>query len=256
MKASEPVTLSNSPINPVPRPPSAKPVESSLATVHNNARSMPKALNQAGAGVALKGVKAAKTGEAARSRGVGCTPDGTTKAKAAAKGLAPATPATRQKQGRKAEPQKAAVAAVPFKEQTAAAGAAEAKAAMPQRDQDQQGFSRVMNSSIMVIAPHLVQFMPPKKMAPFSNYTHCSGLHLPMHVLGWYPGTQHGSILHLQVKVPAAAEELAFRAGTCSSEPGETRTSLAPVDEAPLVMGTGAEGSVNMKLVQALVGTD
>ena len=103
MEATEVVTLSSPPISPVPRPPSAGLVERSSAAVQNIARAMPKAVNLAGTGVAVEGVKAAETRIAAPSRGVGCTPDGTSKAKSAAKGLAPGDPATRRKHGSKVE---------------------------------------------------------------------------------------------------------------------------------------------------------
>ena len=249
IEASEPVTLSTSRMNPVSNPPSAALVQTSSAAVQNTARAMPKASNQAGAGVAVKGVKAAKTGEAARSRGVGCTPGGTSKAKSAAKGLAPATPATRPKQGRKAEPKKAAAATA--KEHTAAAAGTEA--ALPHGDQQEaQGCGR--KSMTMVIAPHLVQYMSPKKLAPISGYVHCSGLYVPRHVVDWYPGMQHGSPLHLQVKVPAAAEELASKGGTSSLEVEEARTSLAPAEEARGIFGERGENHVQMKLVLALDG--
>ena len=56
-------------------------------------------------------MKAGKTGKAACSRGVGCTPGGTSKAKSAANGLALVTPATGPKHGRKAEPKKGAAGA-------------------------------------------------------------------------------------------------------------------------------------------------
>ena len=56
--------------------------------------------------------------------------------------------------------------------------------------------------------------------------------------------------------MPAAAEELALRGGTCNLELGQTRTSLAPVDEASGILGGGAPDSVLMKLVLALdIGT-
>ena len=243
MEASEPVALSSPPINPVPGPPSARLVESSSAAVQNIARAMPKAFNRAGTGAAVKGVEAAKAGEAARSRGAGCPPDGNSKAKSAVKGLAPATTAIRPEQGSKAEPKKAA----------AAAGMV---AAMLQGDQKQQGAQGCGGKkTFMVIAPYLVQFLPPKNIAPERNCIHCNQLAIPMHVIGWYPDIHHGSPLHLQVKVPAAAEELALRGGTCSLELGETRTSLAPVDEDPLVMGGEAHDCVPMKMVLALEGT-
>ena len=253
MEASEPVTLSSPPINPVPRRASARLVQSSSAAVQNIAGAMSKALNMAGTEVAVKAVKA---GEAARSRGVGCTPGGTSKAKSAAKSLAPAIPAIRSKQGEKAEPKKAAAAAVTSKEQTAAA--AGAGASMPQGDGDQQeaqGCGGVVYDSVMVIAPHHLQFVSPMKLAPKSGRTHCNRLCVPKHVIGWYPDIQHGSPLHLQVKVPAAAEELALRGGTCSIELGETRTSVAPAEEAPLIIGGGAQNPVHMKLLSTLVGT-
>ena len=209
MEPSEHVTMSSPPINSVPGPPSARLVEKSSAVVQNTPGVMPKASNRAGAGVAVKGVKAAKAGEAAPSRGVGCTPGGTSKAKSAAKGLAPATPATRPKQGEKAEPKKSVVAVVTSKQPTTAG--ADAEAAIPQGDQDLQevqGRGRVIRGRIMVHAPHLVQFVSPKKIAHVSQHIHCNGLYVPKHVIDWYPGIQHGSPLHLQLKVPAAAEEL------------------------------------------------
>ena len=254
MGASEPVTLSTPPINAVARRASARLMESSSAAVQNIAKAMPKAFVQAGTGVAANGVKAAKRREAACSRGVGCTFGGTSKAESAVKGL---EAATRAKKGKKAEPVKAA-AAVRFKEPTAAA-----EAAMPQRDQDQQephGCGRVIKNSSMVIAPHLVQFLSPNRLAPLSGCVHCNRVYIPKHVIGWYPGLHHGSPLHLQVKVPAAAEELALRGGTCNLELGETRTSLAPVGgapvgEDPILIEGGAVKSVHTKLVLALVGT-
>ena len=241
LEASEPVTLSSPPINPVPGPPSAGLVERPSVAMQKIARAMPKAFNLAKAGVAGKGVKSAKTGEAASCMDVGCTPGGTSKAKSAVKGLAPATPATIPKQGRKAEPTKAA---------------AGSKAAMPRGNLDQEVQSCGRNNPFMVIAPHLVQFLSLKKLAPATFETsHCNRLGIPKHVIGWYPDIQHGSPLHLQVKVPAAAVELALRGGTCSLELGETRTSLAPVEEPPIVIGGGAQNSVHTKLVSALVGT-
>ena len=143
------------------------------------------------------------------------------------------------------EPEVAAAAT--SKEQTEAAAGTEA--AMLQGDQGWRG-----KSSVVVIAPHLVQFVSPKKLAPASGKNHCRQLAIPKHIINWYPDIQHGSPLHLQVKVPAAAEELALRGGTCSLELGETRTSLASVEEALSEVGGGAENSVHTKLVLALDG--
>ena len=247
MEPSQPGTLPTPPTKPVSRPPSARLVEKSAAAVQNNARAMTKACNRAGAGAAVKGVKASRTGEAAGSRGVGRTPGGTSKPKSAVEGLAPATSATGPKQRRKAEPQKAAAA-------DAEAGA---DAAMPHRDQEQQEVQGCGGrNTFMAIAPDFVQFVSPKKLAPaYSGGIHCNRLPIPKHVVGWYPGIQHGSPLHLQVKVPAAAEELALRGGTCSLELGGARSSLEPVDEAPLGFGGLAQSSVHTKLVLALLGT-
>ena len=166
MEASQHVTLSRPPIS--FHPPSAGRVKSSLAALQNIARVLPKSSNQAGAGAAAKGVKVAKTGKAARSRGFGCTPSGTSKAKSAAKGLAPATPVTRAKQGRKAEPKRAAAAGVSSNEQTAAGAGAET--AIPQGGQDQQEVQGCGGkNTVMVIAPDLVQFLSPKKLASLSR---------------------------------------------------------------------------------------
>ena len=139
-------------------------------------------------------------------------------------------------------------------EQTAAAAAADAEALLDQDQQEAHGRGH-LKTALMVVAPHLVQFVSPKKVAPLPKRTHCNCLGIPKHVIDWYPGIQHGSPLHLQVKVPAAAEELALMGGTCSVELGGTRASLTPVEEAPVIVGGGAHGSVHTKLVSALVGT-
>ena len=253
MEASEPVTLLRAPINPVSRTPSARLVGASSKAAQNIATIMPKACNGAGSGVAVEGMKAPQTGEAVRSKGVGRIPGGTSKAKSAAKGLAPAIPATRPKQGGKAGPKQAAAAATTSKGQKAAAGT---EAAVSQGDQDQQeAHGCGAKGRFMVIAADLVQFVSPKKLAFRRECIQCNHLAVPKHVFGWYPGIQHGSPLHLQVKVPAAAEAPALGGGTCSLGLGETRTSSAPVEEAPFVHGGGAETPVHTKMVLALVGT-